>query len=302
MAPARGRLGALSERDAELIGLARRPVQRWRLTIAIMLLALGLTAPGDVLACGVESDCPIGQRSYRIALPTQSATGMEAGERIGAILFLHGYRGKAARTVRNKELRAAADTLGVALIAPQSALDDWSIPNAPAQNRRPEIDEGAFMLAVLDDAARRFPIDRDRVMASGFSAGGMAVWELACRRGAAFIGFAPIAGTFWKSHPPTCPSAPVDLIHFHGESDTVVPLAGRPIADTRQGDVRAAFAFFLKRGGFEPVGVATVGKARCDSHKNDAGKIMQLCLHPGGHSFSRAYVQHAWMAFTGAQP
>lgn len=272
----------------------------WRRAAAILVLAVGLvaTAPGYALACGIESDCRIGERSYRIALPEQSATAPAPGEKIGAILFLHGYRGKAAKTVRNKSLRAAAETLGVALIAPQSALDDWSIPNAPAQNRRPEINEGAFMLAVIEDAARRFPIDRDRVMASGFSAGGMAVWELACRRGDAFIGFAPIAGTFWKGPPESCPSAPVDLIHFHGESDTVVPLAGRRIADTRQGDVRAAFEFFLTRGDFKRSGAAMVEKARCEIYKNVMGKTMQLCLHPGGHSFSRAYLQHAWHAFT----
>ena len=115
------------------------------------------------------------------------------------------------------------------------------------------------------------------------------------------MGFAPIAGTFWKRHPDTCPSAPVDLIHFHGTSDTVVPLDGRRIADTWQGDVRESFAFFLDRGGFGRAGAESVGKAQCENYESSVGKIMRLCLHPGGHSFSRDYLKYAWKAFTKEQ-
>ena len=57
----------------------------------------------------------------------------------------------------------------------------------------------------------------------------MMVWHLACYRGASFAGFAPMSGTFWEPVPETCPTGPVNLIHYHGTKDPVVPLTGRQI-------------------------------------------------------------------------
>ena len=96
--------------------------------------------------------------------------------------------------------RQMVSDMGPALIALKSADDDWVIPYAPRHMDSDGSVEFRYVEAVIEDAARRFPIDTKRLMAAGFSAGGMMVWNLACTMPERFAGFAAIAGTFWM-HP-----------------------------------------------------------------------------------------------------
>lgn len=265
---------------------------RWVVgALALVMIA----SAGDVVrACGAQSDCVVGDRTYRIAMPSETDGGP-----VGAILYHHGWRANAAGVMAHTGLRRMADRLGVALIALDSAGEGWLIANAPRRNRADSAIELAGVDAVLADAARRFPIDPDRILAAGFSGGGMMTWTLACRRPNHFIGFAPIAGTFWAPVPEDCESAPLRVLHVHGTADEVVPLAGRAIADTRQGDVREAFAVFAAPaadGTAEatgPDGLACEGMA----HGAEGGGHLLLCLHDGGHIMRPEWVEWAWQAF-----
>ncbi|MEM0948935.1 MAG: polyhydroxybutyrate depolymerase [Pseudomonadota bacterium] len=243
-----------------------------------------------VHACGTETDCRIEDGTYRIYVP-----GTPEADRPGAIVFAHGYRGTAAGTMRNENLRALADDLGVALIAVKSFDEDWTIPNAPSAGTRPERDEVAYYGRVVSDAADRFGLDRDRMLATGFSAGGMMTWEVVCNDSALFAGFAPVSGTFWDPVPDTCIAPPATLIHIHGTSDRVVPMAGRPIGPTKQGDVNEALAMYRAHGGFDTELPETVsGNLTCNARLNDDGDRLELCLHSGGHGFRTAYIRRAW--------
>ena len=242
---------------------------------------------GAANACGPDTDCAVGDRTYRIRMPD----GHDGQSPVGAIMFMHGWRGSAAGVMKNGSLGKAVSDLGLALIAPKSYNQDWDIANSPSQVGLYEID---FFDSLLADVAERFPIDSNRIMATGFSAGGMMTWTLACERGDRFAGFAPIAGTFWSPVPESCPSPPVHLMHIHGTTDTMVPIAGRPIAQTAQGDVRKALAMFSEAGGFTGSESYDVGELSCQRQTNADGKILELCLHDGGHSFRTEYVVRAW--------
>jgi len=150
---------------------------------------------------------------------------------------------------------------------------------------------------LIQDATTRFPIDRSRLMVSGFSAGGMMVWNLACHRGSSFAAFAPVAGTFWESLPTSCPSAPVNLIHTHGTSDKTVPLNGRRIADTKQGAISDALSLFTRIGGFGSARRYADRDLDCRRRTNATGKILEYCTHPGGHSIKSKWLERAWRAF-----
>ena len=119
-------------------------------------------------------------------------------------------------------------------------------------------------------------------------------WNLACYEGGLFAGYAPIAGTFWAPVPRNCPSRPVSLVHFHGTRDTVVPLGGREIADSRQGVVGKALAFFARRGHFGPEKTDAAKGLHCKRRQNPKGKILELCIHSGGHGFKVDYIRRAW--------
>jgi phospholipase/carboxylesterase len=82
--------------------------------------------------------------------------------------------------------------------------------------------------AFLTMAGERYPIDRDRIVAAGFSQGGMMAYELGLREPERFAGLAALSG--WLPEPlvedlprlPAHEGFPVLVVH--GRQDTVVPV------------------------------------------------------------------------------
>ncbi|RAI03461.1 polyhydroxybutyrate depolymerase [Acuticoccus sediminis] len=260
--------------------------------VLTMLLSVFADA-GPALACGADSDCTVSGRTYRIALPKGEGP-------FPAILYFHGYGGSAEGVMDFTALRETADRLGAALIAMDSAGKGWLIRNAPRRGLEDSDIELDAVDAVLADVTKRFEIDPKRIMAAGFSGGAMMTWTLACRRGADFVGFVPIAGTFWAPIPTDCDNPPVDILHFHGTSDTVVPLAGRAIGDTRQGNVEEAVAAFRKaahHGAPETVDAPEGLALTCDGSSGDDGTRIIVCLHDGGHEVRPGWIAWGWHLF-----
>jgi polyhydroxybutyrate depolymerase len=259
----------------------------------ISTIALAAIAAPEAEACGRDTDCVIGDRNYRIAFPEVH----DGSTPIGAIVFVHGYRGTANGVMRNKALTALASELDVAFIAAQAAGPDWNIPGAPSHHAQEGIDELAYFDALIEDVTARFAIDRTRLVASGFSAGAMMVWHLACYRGASFAGFVPMSGTFWAPVPKTCPSGAVNLVHYHGSEDSMVPLTGRRIEDARQGNVSEAVEMLARTGGYRPVETGQTPGLNCSRRVNRYGKLLELCLFPGKHQLKAKHLARAWRIF-----
>ncbi len=258
----------------------------------IFLLAALSAAPA--LACGPDSDCRVGDRSYRLYLP-------EGGAPNGAFLFAHGYRGSGSGTMNNPALRRLADDLGMAFVALDSEGPDWAIAHTPQAPGREENLELGYVNDVLDDLVAK-GIDPARIVATGFSAGGMLTWTLACEMSERFAGFVPMSGTFWAPVPERCPAPAANLVHIHGDADPVVPQAGRAIGQARQGDVAKALAMYRDEGGFELVGTgAAPGGMHCARERNPAGQVLEFCTFAGGHDFSTERLRYGIGEVLGAE-
>lgn len=259
---------------------------------AALLPMLVLAAPA--LACGPDSDCSLpGDRTYRLYVPG----GLDGPA--GAVFHAHGYRCSADGAMDNAALRAMADRLGMVLVAMNADADDWNLAHRPAEPAQEEAREYGYVAAVIEDVAARVAaqgvaLDRDRLIATGFSAGGMMTWTLACGMGGTFAGFVPYAGTFWAPVPATCPGPAGTLIHIHGLEDETVPLEGRAIGGARQGNVIDAFRMYAALGGYpEPQQVAfPLGEGCLVSLGETAGGVA-LCLFRGGHSYATERVEWA---------
>ncbi len=258
------------------------PVMR----ILALLFSL-LAAPA--FACGPDSDCVIGDRSYRISLP-QSQDGAAPA---GALIWSHGYRGSAAGVMRNRALRRVAAEAGLALIAVQGVNGSWNLPNGPRTMDSTGAAEFAYFDAVIADAVARFDIDPARVVASGFSAGGMMVWYLACLHPEPFAAFVPFSGTYWKEPPADCTAPARSIVHVHGDADRTVPLNGRPIGGTHQGRVMDALTHYRRFGNFGNPSQSQPLNLSCETRANAPGGILEYCLFPGGHSFSTKHLGYA---------
>ena len=232
---------------------------------ASLLLAASVAL--EAQACGSEQSCMLGERSYMVRLPES----FDPTSPKGAIIYVHGYRGKAENIMGNEELAGLADRLGVVFAAAQAAGPEWNIPDIPSDDRLEDVDELAYFDALLDDLTNRFGIDRSRTIVTGFSSGAMMVWYLACHRADKVAGFVPMSGTFWEPVPSSCPSGPANIVHYHGREDPVVPLQGRTIKDARQGNVLTAIRLFSPEPEFSEESSMTQGPLECARRTGSAG-------------------------------
>ncbi|MEO0946515.1 MAG: polyhydroxybutyrate depolymerase [Pseudomonadota bacterium] len=264
--------------------------------LIIAIAAVTMTAGATFItqqahACGADTNCNILEnRHYRIRMPE----GHDGKTPVGAIIYAHGYKGSAAGAMRNKSMGKAVSDLGLALIAVKSGSDDWDIPNAPHEPAPERQKEMEYFDAVLADVGKQFPVDTSNIMMTGFSAGGQVTWTLACNRSTSFAGFAPMAGTFWEPTPKTCETPPAHVLHLHGTADRVVPLKGRPIRNTHQGNVFDVISMYTELGGYEEKSKANPLDLQCERSENKNGKVLEICLHGGGHQFKTQYIVRAW--------
>lgn len=256
-------------------------------------LCLILIAP-FALACGgpgAPCEAP-GGGIYHAALP-------EGAEAPPVLVFLHGFGGRGEGVIRNRGLLKPVLARGYAVIAPQG-LPFREGRKGGAWNafaNRDRRDDVAFLGRVIDDAAARFGLDRDRVLLGGFSGGGMMTWRVACDAPDLAAAYAPIAGLLWRPLPEAC-AGPVRLFHTHGWSDPVVPIEGRSVAGGRftQGDLFAGLDILRAANGClkdDPDNYAVTGDHQRRKWVCAEGTALEMALHPGGHRISTG-----WSAMT----
>jgi polyhydroxybutyrate depolymerase len=260
------------------------------LSLFVSLVAAFALLHSNAKACGRDTDCHVRKRTYRIALPDKAESATSAG----AIIFVHGYRGKAEGVMHNKALVAAAIKYGAAFVAAQAAGPEWNIPGVPSADVTPGIDELSYFDALTSDLQNRFGIDPQKIMVADFSSGAMMVWHLACYRGNLFAGFVPFSGTFWKPLPESCPTGPINIIHYHGTKDPIVPMHGRPIKNGHQGDVYEAIKLIAKTGDYGSIETNQIKELDCSRRVSSQGKVLEFCLFPGKHEIRANFLDRAW--------
>ncbi|MEX0339857.1 MAG: PHB depolymerase family esterase [Arenibacterium sp.] len=238
---------------------------------------------GDVLA-----PCELPDGEYYAALPDQPRGAPVA-------VFLHGYGSSGKAAVRNKASAERYTNRGYALIAPTGQRDpeerfrtDWAVDDGFKMPR----DDVAFLRAVIEDAVRRFGVDRDRVLLMGFSRGGSMVWDAACADPDLAAAYAAVAGGFWEPIQKDC-AAPVHLFHTHGFNDGQVPLEGRAVTfggiDFVQGNILKGLDTWRRENGCEGRAAnSTEGDwiKRWDDCENGS---ISLRLTTGGHGLPKGW-------------
>lgn len=263
--------------------------------VLVLVLLVKMLAPQASLAserpCTLGSKCEVNSGAYLLGYPKD----WDGETPLPALLFFHGWGATPEMAIEAEHAGRSAVARGYLFIAPEGLVPpgrknrSWAHQGSPSAVR----DETAFIREVMADVDERLPLQRERVLVSGFSQGGSMVWHLACFAGGDFRAFAPISGAFWRPHPESCSGEAVDLLHVHGFVDQVVPLEGRPIGERwHQGDVFEAMEQLraVNRCGAMPdsfeieQATGTPEAIRCRQWTSCASKReLQLCLHDGGH-------------------
>jgi len=241
------------------------------------------------------ADCGIGAPACEVPLGAYHAATPEGPGPHPAVIFLHGYGSNSESALR---VGAPMRARGYAVIGPQGLRRDggegpssWSFhPDFPQAR-----DERAFLGEVLRDAVARHGVDPGRVLLAGYSIGGSMTSYLACAEPGFARAYAPLAGAFWRPHPPLDGCAgPVDLFHTHGWQDGTVPIEGRPLGGGRieQGDI-----FYAMQVWREANGCAGLKPDRIEigelywrrAWETCASGSLTFALHPGGHGIPEGW-------------
>lgn len=138
------------------------------------------------------------------------------------ILFLHGLGETGTDGWRQVAIGLGsaillnAEKWNFLVIFPQRPPDNVSVPGA-------WLAQEELLLAILERTAREYNVDSTRLYLTGLSMGGFGTWGLAARHPRKFAAIAPICG---GGDPATASALrELPIWCFHGEQDTVVPVA-----------------------------------------------------------------------------
>ncbi len=257
--------------------------------LVLALLALAGCRPDST---GSTGSITVGgvARTYRLFVPA-GLTGPAP-----LVVMLHGGYGSGAQAeaAYHWDDRATAD--GFVVAYPDGLQRSWNAGGGCCgQAGRDEVDDVAFVTALVADVDRRVPVDRRRVYATGMSNGGIMTYRLACETDL-FAAVAPVAATRLVA----CPSpARVSVLAIHGTDDPRVPYAGGP--GTAYGPAGAAVdgppvpeviaGWRTVDGCADPV-VSTTGAVTTSAADCPDGRAVSLVTVAGGG--------HAWPGASGA--
>ncbi|MBT9288132.1 alpha/beta hydrolase family esterase [Prosthecodimorpha staleyi] len=300
------------------------PIRPARAALLAALLALASMLAGTAGAAGLsgtnpadaacpDDGCRVEGGRYRVVVPP----AWNGRDRLPVAVWFHGYRQDPGEVIGDRPLVAPFTRRGVLLVVPEGAEGSWNFRARPEGR-----DEPAFVGRVLDDVRRRWAIDEGHVAALGFSIGATMVWSLACRREPAFTAHVAFSGTLWPPYPEHCAAGRTDLLHIHGTTDTVFPLAGREVrTGLRQGNSDMMLDFLRAEKSCRPAAptlsapvptapvptaalpTASVPAAAppagltCRHDACASGGTVVSCRHGGGHWVEPAWVDMAlgWM-------
>lgn len=98
---------------------------------------------------------------------------------------------------------------------------DWNAGSCCGAAARENIDDVAFVKAVISEIGGKLPVDKQRIYVAGFSDGGRMAHRLACVMAAQIAAIAVVSGSMKDEH--CVPTKPVPLIAVHGTGDPTVP-------------------------------------------------------------------------------
>jgi polyhydroxybutyrate depolymerase len=151
------------------------------------------------------------------------------------VVLIHGYGSSGKEHAEGWGLMQVADARGFFLAMPDGTVDGrgsrfWNATDACCNFGHADVDDVAYIGALVEDVASRYPIDRARVFALGHSNGGFLAHRLACDS-EAFAAVASLAGAAWKDPARCSPRADVAVLEVHGTRDDVVRFGGGRVFD-----------------------------------------------------------------------
>ena len=154
-------------------------------------------------------------------------------------ILLHGYSATGAVQDFYFGFSSLVDEMGFIGILPEGLVDPegnqyWNATPACCNEYQSEVDDVAYLLALVEEAKQSYHVDPGRVYFLGHSNGGFMSHRLACEAAEIVTAVASLAGSTVDLASECQPSLPVGVLQVHGTLDDVIPYdgaSGYPSAD-----------------------------------------------------------------------
>lgn len=155
------------------------------------------------------------KRYYRMYVPDLPSTN----EKIPLLLALHQFSDTARGMEKLTKFNEIADKEKFIVVYPQGRWRTWKTEPLPNEDTR-------FLDVLIEEICSKYPVDRNRIYATGASAGGMMIQAYACHSNI-LAGIAPVMGSMLKKYgEERSPVKKISVLIIHGTLDPVVPYNG----------------------------------------------------------------------------
>lgn len=165
------------------------------------------------------------ERSFVVNAPAAAP----AGDRLPVVIVLHGGGSDARAAMAQTGMSELAARAGFLAVYPQGTARfggrqlTWNAGACCGYAVDQQVDDVAFLAAVIDQVVRDHQGDPDRIYLTGFSNGAMLAYRAACQLADRIAAIAPVAGSLLVD----CrPSAPLSVLIVHGTADQQIPYQG----------------------------------------------------------------------------
>ena len=164
-------------------------------------------------------------RIYYLHVPSE----LPKDKAVALVIMFHGGGGTTAFAARESKFSELADREGFLVAYPEGIGRRWhdgrGVNAIPAQ--RDNVDDLAFVSALIDDVSKKHRVDAKSIYATGISNGAIFSYYLAANLSSRIAAIAPVAGGISEAQSRIFkPEGHVSVLVFHGTDDPLVPYNG----------------------------------------------------------------------------
>jgi polyhydroxybutyrate depolymerase len=169
----------------------------------------------------------IDDRPYMTTIPDSYDPAVPAP----LVVLLHGYGANGFVQNAYWMMNLQAEAHGFLLAFPDGTVDSggsqfWNATDGCCNFDGADVDDVAYLGAVIDDMRANYNVDPRRIYVIGHSNGGFMSHRMACDRADVVAAIVSLAGMTWFDPAQCQPSEPVAVLQVHGDMDETVTYEG----------------------------------------------------------------------------
>lgn len=184
--------------------------------------------PGDG---GSVSDLPVDPLIAARPFDYQVPPGYSPAQPTPFVILLHGYGANGFLQDSYFHLGELAAQQGFLYAFPDGTADSgghlfWNATDACCNLDHKDVDDVAYVKAIIRDARARYNVDPKRIYLVGHSNGGFLAHRMACEAADQLAAIVSLAGMTWNDATRCQPHSAVSVLQVHGDADDIIHYTG----------------------------------------------------------------------------